>query len=433
MKDDLTFEVNQDVNCFETTIRALAGLLAAFHLSKDQLFLEKAEDLGGRLVHCFDSPSHKVPFSDVNLKSRAAKAPAWSMDSSLSEVSSMQIEFRDLALETRKEEFETKSFATSQHLHELVELRNDPLLPMYINPVTGNLSPGTITMGARADSYYEYLLKQYLQTGKDFLLTDYLDAVARIRERLVGTTPGSMQLVYVGEIQRFQRDGDLFPKMDHLVCFLPGTLALGYHHYRQGSLGSELVYRGHRIFNDNSTFDQHLKLAKDLARTCNMMYNLTATGLSPEIAYFGQTKIEDEFQIRPNDAHNLLRPEFVESLFFLYHITGDQIYRDWGYLVSCFVYILEHIFNAFAFSKMKIFKAFQKHTRISSGGYTTIGDVRNPDNTKPRDMMESFWIAETLKYLYLLFMDDKVIVDKLLNDFVFNTEGHPLPRRVASV
>jgi len=79
---------------------------------------------------------------------------------------------------------------------------------------------------------------------------------------------------------------------------------------------------------------------------------------------------------------------------------------------------------------LKVFQAFEKYTKVSSGGYTSIDDVRNPSNVRPKDMMESFWIAETLKYLYLLFCDDKQIVNKLLDSYIFNTEGHIHPRRV---
>jgi mannosyl-oligosaccharide alpha-1,2-mannosidase len=51
-------------------------------------------------------------------------------------------------------------------------------------------------------------------------------------------------------------------------------------------------------------------------------------------------------------------------------------------------------------------------------------------NTVPAsasDMMESFFLAETLKYLYLLFEDEPTVIP--LNKYVFNTEGHPLPIR----
>lgn len=44
--------------------------------------------------------------------------------------------------------------------------KTDNLVPLYINAQTGQLRPGTLTFGARADSYYEYLLKQWLQSGK---------------------------------------------------------------------------------------------------------------------------------------------------------------------------------------------------------------------------------------------------------------------------
>lgn len=88
----------------------VAGLLSAFHLTQNKVLLHKANDLGDRLVHCFDSPSKSVPFSDVNLKTKSARGPSWSMDSSLSEVSSMQIEFRDLAYETHNKIYEVIDF-----------------------------------------------------------------------------------------------------------------------------------------------------------------------------------------------------------------------------------------------------------------------------------------------------------------------------------
>lgn len=58
-------------------------------------------------------------------------------------------------------------------------------------------------------------------------------------------------------------------------------------------------------------------------------------------------------------------------------------------------------------------------------GYTSIGNVRNVQNTRQHDMTESFWFAETLKYLYLLFDDTRQLID--LDRWVFNSEGHPLP------
>ncbi|XP_056274346.1 mannosidase, alpha, class 1B, member 1b [Pseudoliparis swirei] len=171
---------------------------------------------------------------------------------------------------------------------------------------------------------------------------------------------------------------------DHLVCFLPGTLALGAHH----GLPAD-----------------HMDLAQQLMETCYQMYLQMETGLSPEIVHFnmhqGSTR---DMEVKLADRHNLLRPETVESLFYLYRFTQDHKYQDWGW---------------------EILQSFNKYTKVSSGGYTSINNVRDPASPSPRDKMESFFLGETLKYLYLLFSDDPDLIS--LDRYVFNTEAHPLP------
>ena len=61
---------------------------------------------------------------------------------------------------------------------------------------------------------------------------------------------------------------------------------------------------------------------------------------------------------------------------------------------------IDNIANA----RMRCFQGIEKYTKVA-GGYTTIGNVKNALDTRPRDMMESFFLGETLKYLYLLFAD----------------------------
>ncbi|RWS10141.1 endoplasmic reticulum mannosyl-oligosaccharide 1:2-alpha-mannosidase-like protein, partial [Dinothrombium tinctorium] len=395
VKNDLTFDVNRYVNCFEMTIRVLGGLLSAYHLTDDPILAGKAEDIGERLIHCFDSPSKVIPYSDVHLKTKRAKGPLWSPDSTVAEISSMQIEFRDLSRVLKRKKYEYVSFKTSQTLHNLSVKNGDPLVPMYINPISVRFTPSTITLGARSDSYYEYLLKQYLQTGIRWLQDDYLKAVEAINDRLVRTTQGPLKLTFIGENLR---NSEFYPKMDHLTCFFAGTLALGYYHN---------TLNERKDLSD--VFEQHLEFAKSLARTCYYMYNLTATGLSPEIAHFHLAPTlnsKDELIIRSADTHNLLRPEYVESLFYLYHITKDENYRDEGW---------------------EIFEAFNRHCRVETGGYTSIDNVLDVNETRPKNFQESFWTAETLKYLFLLFSDDKVLIHKLLNNYIFNTEAHLIP------
>lgn len=148
----------------------------------------------------------------------------------------------------------------------------------------------------------------------------------------------------------------------------------------------------------------HLKLANDLLETCYQTYMKQPTRLAPEITYFNlEGESATDIYVKAADAHNLQRPEFIESLYYFYAITGNNTYQEMGW---------------------NIFQAFEKFTRVAHG-YTSIGNVKNALNLRPKDMMETFWLGETLKYFYLLFSDDRNEVD--LDKFVFNTEAHLIP------
>ncbi|KAM9321965.1 endoplasmic reticulum mannosyl-oligosaccharide 1,2-alpha-mannosidase isoform 1-T2 [Pholidichthys leucotaenia] len=380
VEKELSFNKNVDVNLFETTIRVLGGLLSCYHLTGDTLFLEKAKDLGSRLMPAFKTPS-KIPFSDVNIGKGTAHPPRWTSDSTLAEVTSVQLEFRDLSRLTQEPQYQEVVNEVMKLVHKLPG-KYDGLVPMFINTNSGQFThKGVFTLGARADSYYEYLLKQWIQGGKteDDLLEDYLQAIEGVKKHLLRQT-GPNRLTFIGELSHNRFN----PKMDHLVCFLPGTLALGAHNGLPGD---------------------HMDLAMQLMETCHQMYKQMETGLSPEIAHFSlQSSDGQDVVVKPADRHNLLRPETVESLFYMYRFTKNPKYRDWGW---------------------DILQSFNKYTKVSSGGYTSISNVRDPINPGPRDKMESFFLGETLKYLYLLFSDDMELLS--LDKYVFNTEAHPLP------
>ncbi|XP_034402867.1 endoplasmic reticulum mannosyl-oligosaccharide 1,2-alpha-mannosidase isoform X1 [Cyclopterus lumpus] len=380
VKKELSFDKNVDVNLFETTIRVLGGLLSTYHLTGDQLFLEKAKDLGSRLMPAFKTPS-KIPFSDVNIGKGTAHPPRWTSDSTLAEVTSIQLEFRELSRLTQDPQYQEVVNEVMKLVHKLPG-KQDGLVPMFINTNSGQFThKGVYTLGARADSYYEYLLKQWIQGGKteDDLLEDYLQAVEGVKKHLVRQT-GVSKLTFVGELSHSRFN----PKMDHLVCFLPGTLALGAHNGLPGD---------------------HMDLAVQLMETCHQMYKQMETGLSPEIVHFNlQASDGQDVFVKLADRHNLLRPETVESLFYMYRFTKDTKYRDWGW---------------------EILNSFNNYTKVPGGGYTSINNVRDPVNPGPRDKMESFFLGETLKYLYLLFSDDMELLN--LDKYVFNTEAHALP------
>ena len=71
-----TFGNAGSVSVFETTIRELGGLLSAYDLSKDRVFLDKALELGGMLANAFNTASG-LPLSAVDLRTRKASG-GWS-------------------------------------------------------------------------------------------------------------------------------------------------------------------------------------------------------------------------------------------------------------------------------------------------------------------------------------------------------------------
>lgn len=406
------------VNLFETTIRVLGGLLSAYHLSgqggnqfnkgpKPEIYLENARNLADRLLTAFTSSPSDIPFSDVVLHERSAH-PAPDGTSSTSEVSTLQLEFNYLSSLTGDPKYSIESMKVLKHIKTLPKVEG--LVPIYISPHSGEFSGENIRLGSRGDSYYEYLIKIWLQlqgVNSTYLHDMYQEAMKGVRHLLVRKSVPN-ELVFIGELPYGPR-GAFSPKMDHLVCFLPGTLALGA---TKGTTKEKAMRESSLTFDDL----ENLKLAEDLARTCVEMYAVTSTGLAPEIAYFNvegnleggpdggnkNNKYVKDIIIKPADRHNLLRPETVESLFVLYRITEDPKYREWGW---------------------EIFEAFEKHTKVKSGGYTSLDDVTVLPPPR-RDKMETFFLGETLKYLYLLFGENDIIP---LDEFIFNSEAHPLP------
>ena len=242
----------------------------------------------------------------------------------------------------------------STHFHNL-EKKNG-LIPIFINAVTGEFrASSTISFGARGDSYYEYLLKQWIQDGKsiDWLRSDYAEAITGAKSVLMKYSQPN-HLLFVGELVGIDR---FSPKMDALACFLPGTLALGVM---------------------NGLPAEHLVIAEELANTCHEMYIRQPTKLGPEIAHFNIGSGMDvpegtvDIHVKDNDAHALLRPEFVESLFYLYRLTKNHTYQEWGW---------------------DVFLAIEKHGRVAGGGYASIEDVRTTGKVRHRDHMESFLMA----------------------------------------
>jgi len=414
----MTFERDAEFNTFETTIRVLGGLLSAYHLSsEDALYLEKAVDLGNRILTAFDSPSG-LPWSNVNLGQRKGVADKDNGNMvSTAEVATLQLELRYLSHLTDDDVY----WRAAEKVMSIIKQRNPTprLASIFMSAETGQFVLSAIRLGSRGDSFYEYLLKQYLQTGRteDVYRELYDETMDAIHTHLVQESVVS-HLTYTAELVPERRGGGevswrLSPKQDHLVCFLGGSLMLGavttgsvVDHVSIPPKHDELTSQGRRDW----------RTGVELIRTC-MDTHKTATGLSPEIVHFrtvtdglDDAKIPEDWYIKggkpgtppPLDARYILRPETVESLFIAFRLTGDKRYRDRGW---------------------QIFQAIEKHCRIESGGYASIRNVEELPVVF-EDKMETFMMSETLKYLFLLFSGPEVVP---LTKYVFNTEAHPFP------
>ena len=445
----LAYTADHEVNTFETTIRMLGGLLSAYYLSTtyphlapqrdddtnqpgEDLYIEKATDLADRLMGAYDSPSG-IPYASVNLNtSMGISSHLDAGASSTAEAATLQLEMKYLAKITGEPIY----WQRAEHIIEVIESqqKEDGLLPIYIYPATGEFRGDNIRLGSRGDSYYEYLIKQYLQSGsvENIYLDMWDEALEGIKKHLI-TYSKQSALTILAERQSGLH-APLTAKMDHLVCFMPGTIALAV-------TGGQTVEQAKARLGSRwtSKHDENLKLSEELMKTCWGMYKVTPTGLAPEIAYFHvdspahlweghldsswtppeSAELSDDidaawrsdYDIHTNDVHNLQRPETVESLFYMYRITKDNKYRQWGW---------------------EMFEAFREHSKVVDEvhgkvyAYTSLDTVmENPvKDKKRRDNMESFWLAETLKYFYLLFSDDDFFP---LDKNVFNTEAHPFP------
>jgi len=394
VRDELDFsKVNMEVSVFEMIIRAVGGLLGAHALSGQQFFLDKARDLGVRLLPAFNSSS-RLPYPKWNIAHGTGKSS--SEPTILAEAGSCQLEFRYLAAKTGDRQFRRVADAA----FDAIQSAGVPgLMPVYLTPpdhVPVRALASKFAVGALADSYYEYLLKQWLQSPgearfKDLFLTAADEMPGLVRPRPLSADASSklstskikpMKLVEVAP------GGEAIWKMDHLSCFAPAMLVLG-----MMSIPKETMMEKGR----NSTWWQ---MADGVTQSCMEMWTSSSSGLAPEFVFL-QSKPPFDFKEVPwQGRHSFLRPETAESLFYLYRYTRDEKYREWG---------------------KTMFNAISTHGKVDAG-FASVQDV-NVVPTVKVDEMQSFVMAETLKYLFLLFSPAEALD---LDRYVLNTEGHPL-------
>uniref|UniRef100_A0A8C9DKX4 alpha-1,2-Mannosidase n=1 Tax=Prolemur simus TaxID=1328070 RepID=A0A8C9DKX4_PROSS len=374
VEESFHLNVSGEASLFEVNIRYIGGLLSAFYLTGEEVFRIKAIKLGEKLLPAFNTPTG-IPKGVVSFKSRSWGWATAGSSSILAEFGSLHLEFLHLTELSGNQVFAEKV----RNIRKVLRKIDKPfgLYPNFLSPVSGNWVQHHVSVGGLGDSFYEYLIKSWLMSAKTDMEAKnmYYEALEAIETYLLNVSPEG--LTYIAE----WRGGILDHKMGHLACFSGGMIALGAEDAKEEK-------RAH-----------YRELAAQITKTCHESYARSDTKLGPEAFWFNSGK--EAVATHLSESYYILRPEVVESYMYLWRQTHDPIYREWGW---------------------EVVMALEKHCRTEAG-FSGIQDVYN--STPNHDnKQQSFFLAETLKYLYLLFSEDDVLS---LEDWVFNTEAHPLP------
>ena len=348
----LSFDKNIYVKVFEINIRLLGGLLSAYELTGDQHLLALADDLGKRLLPAFNSPTG-LPYRYVNLRTGAVRG----VDSNPAETGTLILEFGTLSKLTGNPVF----YAKAKRALVATYQRRSPigLVGDEINIQTGKWIDTDSHISGGIDSYYEYLWKCWKLFGDKDCLAMWHSSIAAVNKYLPDEVDGSLWYGHA-DMNTGKRTATEYGALD---AYFPAVLA----------------------------FSGDLEHAQRLQASSYRMWDLY--GIEPEVLNYRSMKV-----VSPGYE---LRPEIVESTYYLYHFTADPEYRVRG---------------------QEMFDDFVKYCR-TDGGYAALKSVITK---RKRDSMESYVFAETFKYFYLLFAPPQTLI---FNKVVFNTEGHPLKRQ----
>ncbi|KAK6194278.1 Mitochondrial distribution and morphology protein 10 [Pestalotiopsis sp. IQ-011] len=366
------------VNFFETTIRHLGGLISAYDLSKEPVLLKKAVEMGDMLYAAFDTPNRMPPFWLDFQKAKDGTLIPGTHDPSAS-VASSGLEFTRLSQLTGNDKYYDAIDRISRFLNKTqYETRLPGLWPTFFDMLNQDITSETeftLDRGAMDAITKNLLFRPMLPGQDDILFTGDV------------TADGTGQPVLRGEGQ-------------HLSCFVGGMYGLG------GKL---------------LNVPEHVEIGEKIAKGCAWMYDSFPTGVMPEIYNLfpcpslepcawdeqlwqeeGNTTLRKGIR-NARDPRYILRPEAIESIFIMYRITGKEEYQEIAW---------------------RMFQAIQKSTETELAA-SAISDVTVTGETEKLNSMESFWLAETLKYFWLIFSPPDLIS---LDEYVLNTEAHPFLR-----
>ena len=355
---------------FEIIIRILGGLLSAYQLSNDDIFLNRSIELADAILPLINKTTGKylISSSIYTINGTHYVQSSSSSLSSIAESGTIQLEFLTLAMLTGNKKYMK---AATAYYHDQWSTT-----PQYVFSTYNNERPRVMSFGGHLDSYFEYIIKTYIMTGQTSpkILDRYLLVVEELRSCLF--TSNRTNITTIGK----RIVDNVTHYVTHLSTFVGGMLALG-------------------AVDGNPLAVEDLILADNLTVGFYNIYQYFKAGIGPDSMMFNDDNLSKE-AITPLEDEYYLRPETVESIYVMYKLTGNPKFRKYAW---------------------NIFLSIRKYCKTKYG-YAGIGDVRRP-NQFPLPEQQSWFLAETLHYLYLTFESSSFMP---LDEWVYNTEAHPL-------
>jgi len=390
IEEQLDYVKNMDLNPHHQNfflgdiITVLGGLLGADYTTDNSPFLSQAGALGEILLKNYEIGINSVPYPDFDsFVNKGVFKPGMPDITIIAELG-LQLEFNQLAHALDEPSLSTLPQALVTKL--LKKAENLPLIPIYYNPKTEEyVSPPSYTIGRFGDGFYEYIVKQYVQTGatdenlKEYFTKYYDNVIAT----LVDYTPA--KTLYTRQVVK----GEYANIFDELACFVPGNLMLAADRLLRHEASTEDIKRA-KVYQG---------FADQLMTSCYHLFRDQPTGLCADEVEFvnGEAKSLDSVY--------KLRPETMESLYYMWYYTHDRKYQDWGW---------------------EIIQSVLRNCRAEYG-WAYISDVTVTESEVSQlNLTGPYFYAELMKYSYLLFSENPQQEKINLEDYVFNTEGHPM-------
>lgn len=409
------------------------------------MLLAQCIKLADALSVAFNTPSG-VPYDELNAEMTGPGKQGFDMNNAtnyLAQAGTLILEWTRLSNLTNNPKYADLARRAEMKLNAPVGRAGMVVEPMpglvgsEVFVSDGAFKTGGGSWGGGSDSYYEYLLKGWMYDARNYnryLRNKWAKAVdssrkylkshpfpdsprnpyarppffdvQQILHKLYPTASHYINIFRVAYLPKYKprpalmqawnHDKTVTNMSQHLACFDGGNILLGAQVMYE-SIHSPRAY-GKWSTND---LDDIYHFGLDLVEGCHYVYSHTATGIGPD---FFSWRGSDTINLKtpyfstpePLDKAYGLRPEVIESYYYAFRLTGDPVYQDWAW---------------------DAFVAFEKFCKTEFG-YASIKDVNlwmppanDIEETKKRirenwiDQQESFWMAETLKYLYLILVD----------------------------